>query len=305
MELVYSRREKIVGVFVLSVFALLFATVVMLGRGKDWFKSYVTYYTVFDESYNLQENADVKLHKATIGKVSKIDLTGDKVRVTLKILEDYQSRITKDTAVTVKSPTFIGDEYVSVIPGDPNAPVLAEESEIKSIPKKSIEDLLAEFQVEKTAKRLSAAVRNIADVTEALKDPEGPLFASLNELQTMLTNLAKATSKTPLTVDYVNSNLVTINKIGNELYFNLSNIRDLLKGVEIGLEHLKSSLANVDNASHDLPKIIHSTDRGISEIRSAVKNTDRIITSLQKNFLIKSNLPSPPKGENTDAGLRQ
>ena len=118
MELIYSRREKIVGLFVISIIVLLFSTVVLIGRGKNWFKSYVTYYTVFEESYNLQENADVKFQKASIGKVSRIDLTEDKVRVTLKILEDYQSRITRDTAVTVKSPTFIGDEYVAVIPGN-------------------------------------------------------------------------------------------------------------------------------------------------------------------------------------------
>ncbi|MDY6831856.1 MAG: MlaD family protein [Thermodesulfobacteriota bacterium] len=305
MELIYSRREKIVGLFVISIIVLLFSTVVLIGRGKNWFKSYVTYYTVFEESYNLQENADVKFQKASIGKVSRIDLTEDKVRVTLKILEDYQSRITRDTAVTVKSPTFIGDEYVAVIPGNPRAPAMDEGEEIKSIPKKSIEDLLVEFQVEQTAKKLSTAVKNISDITEALRDPEGPLFTAFEELEAILSNLADATAKTPMVMDHVNTNLVTINKIGNELYFNLTDLRNMLADVAASLQRVKTALANVEEASYDIPAITHSTSLGIDEIRGAVESTDRIIQSLKENFLIKGNLPPTPEGANIDAGPRQ
>ncbi|MFZ5562412.1 MAG: MlaD family protein [Thermodesulfobacteriota bacterium] len=305
MELTYSRREKIVGVFVLSVIVLLFSTVVLIGRGKNWFKSYVTYYAVFDESYNLQENADVKLQKASIGKVSRIDLTEDKVRITLKILEDYQARITQDTAVTVKSPTFIGDEYVAVVPGAAKGPALEEGGEIKAIPKKSIEDLLVEFQVEQTAKKLSTAVQNISEITDALRDPEGPLFSSFAELEALLSNLAEATAKTPLAMDHVNTNLVTFNKIGNELYFNLTDLRTLLTDVAASLQRVKAALVNVEDASYDIPKITHSTSLGIDEIRGAVESTDRIIQSLQENFLIKGNLPPASAGENIDAGPRQ
>ena len=305
MELIYSRREKIVGLFVISIIVLLFSTVVLIGRGKNWFKSYVTYYTVFEESYNLQENADVKFQKASIGKVSRIDLTEDKVRVTLKILEDYQSRITRDTAVTVKSPTFIGDEYVAVIPGNPRAPAMDEGEEIKSIPKKSIEDLLAEFQVEQTAKKLSTAVKNISDITDALRDPEGPLFTVFEELEVILSNLAEATAKTPMAMDHVNTNLVTINKISNELYFNLTDLRNMLADVAASLQRVKTALANVEEASYDIPAITHSTSLGIDEIRGAVESTDRIIQSLKENFLIKGNLPPTPEGKNIDAGPRQ
>ena len=72
MELKFSKTENIVGVFVIFISILLLTTIIMIGRGKDWFKKYNTYYTEFEESYNLEVNQAVKLFKADIGKITKI-----------------------------------------------------------------------------------------------------------------------------------------------------------------------------------------------------------------------------------------
>ena len=48
---------------------VLLATIFAIGRGKDWFRSYVHYYTILDETYNLTVDAAVKMSKADIGKV--------------------------------------------------------------------------------------------------------------------------------------------------------------------------------------------------------------------------------------------
>ena len=69
MEIIYNRKEKIVGVFVISIALLLLSAIIFIGRGKNWFESYKTYYTTFNESYNLKVGADVKLFKTNIGKV--------------------------------------------------------------------------------------------------------------------------------------------------------------------------------------------------------------------------------------------
>lgn len=77
-----------------------------------------------DESYNLQINAAVELFKTDIGKVKKINLVENRVRVTLEILEEYAPRIRMDSIASVESPTFIGDGYVSIKPGSQNLGVL-------------------------------------------------------------------------------------------------------------------------------------------------------------------------------------
>jgi phospholipid/cholesterol/gamma-HCH transport system substrate-binding protein len=345
MELNYSRKEKIVGLFFICIVFLLLSTVIILGRGKNWFADYNIYYTTFDESYNLKVGADVKLFKTNIGKVKSISVE-NKVSIKLVILEKYGSRIREDTLVTVESPTFVGSEYISIIPGTTDAPLLPQEGEIASKAKKSIDDILAEFEVEKTAKKFVQAIQNIAEFTQMLKDPHGPLFASLENINratrhietitegiesgdgtigNLLTStqlldailfrlekvgeilafISEASSKTPATVDQVQRRLADVKDITNGVSESVALLKNILSGLEKNLPTIAAILGNAETGSRDVPEITTSVTRVIQEARDGIENVDKVIQSLQNNFLIKSNLPPEPVGENTDAGLRR
>jgi phospholipid/cholesterol/gamma-HCH transport system substrate-binding protein len=183
MEMEFSRLERLVGVFVIGVSLLLLSTLVIIGRGKDWFETYIVFYTTFNESYNLQENAAVKLFKTDIGKVKKITLEKNRVRVKLAIQQRYASRIRQDAVAVVESPTLIGSEYISIIPGSAQSPLIPEQGEIPSKEKRSIPDILEEFQVEKTARMVVKAIQDIADVAQYLSNPKGPLRTAIDNLE--------------------------------------------------------------------------------------------------------------------------
>ncbi|GAF95450.1 unnamed protein product, partial [marine sediment metagenome] len=42
MELDFTKKEKSAGIFIIGISILLLATVIIIGRGKDWFKTYIT-----------------------------------------------------------------------------------------------------------------------------------------------------------------------------------------------------------------------------------------------------------------------
>jgi len=189
MEMTFTRRERIVGVFITAIVILLLAAVVMIGRGKDWFVTYVSYYTTFKESYNLAENTSVKLFNADIGKVKKITLVRNLVEVELAIAEAYTARIRKDAVASVKSPTLIGSEYVDIKPGDPFSPLIPEFGKIPSVEKKSIARVLEEFQIEKTAKMFVEAIQNLALIVQTIQDPKGPLFSLFDHANNSLASL--------------------------------------------------------------------------------------------------------------------
>jgi len=296
MELDFNKKEKIAGIFIIGIAILLLATVIIIGRGKDWFKTYITYYTAFEESYNLKVDTPVKLFNADIGKVKNITLVGDKVKVKLIILEDYQSRIRTDSVATVESPTLIGSEYISIIPGSKDAPLIPQEGEIPSRAKRSIADLLNEFQVEKTTKMVVDAVQEISRIVLLLRDPEGPLFTALDNANKTLAHIEKITRD-------ISSGKGTLGNIIKSRDL-LDHIHQNLDKVEDAIETLKTILSNIEKGSHDIPKATQSATKGIHEVRSAVENIDKVVQSLKQNFLIRSNLPPEPKGENVDAGLR-
>jgi phospholipid/cholesterol/gamma-HCH transport system substrate-binding protein len=331
MEVDYNKKEKIVGTFVIGMVVIMLAMLIIIGRGKDWFKTYITYYTTFDESYNLRENAAVKLYKTDIGKVKKITLAEDKVKVKLIILEDYSSRIRSDSVAIVDSPTFIGSEYIAIIPGTAEAPLIKEGGKIPSREKKSVDDILAEFEVEKTAKMVIPAIQDVAEIAQIMRDPKGPLFASLDSFNRTLScfervardlEAGKGTiggiirsrellDKILSDLDKLGEILENINKassktpvVMDQVQDNLAAIKKIGNDVSESVSSIKRIVKQVEE-NHDIPEITHSVKNGIKEIRDSVDEIDKVVQSLQENFLIKSNLPPEEEPENIDAGLRQ
>jgi phospholipid/cholesterol/gamma-HCH transport system substrate-binding protein len=345
MDLEYSRKERIVGTFIICIAALLLSVVILLGRGKNWFEEYNTYYTTFDESYNLKVGADVKLFKTKIGMVKRISVE-EKVRIKLAILAKYESRIRTDTVVTVESPTFVGSEYISIIPGSIEAPVIPQEGEIQSKEKKSISDILAEFEVEKSAKMFIQAIQNLSKFTENLNDPNGPLLSAienvrqatsnieavtqgieagkgtvgnllqstqlldetlkrLSEIGEILEHISQASSKTPETMDQIQANMDQFKEIGEGVAESIGILKRILVDIENSMPAVTAILQNAEQGSGDIPQITQSVTMGIQEARQEIENVDKIIQSLEKNILIRGNLPPEPVGENTDADLRR
>jgi phospholipid/cholesterol/gamma-HCH transport system substrate-binding protein len=301
MVLSFSAMEKVVGTFVILVLVLLLSMVVLVGRGKDWFRKNVTYQTTFGQSYDLDLNSSVKLFNADIGKVKKINLVGDRVTVTMAIYEDFASRIRQDSTASVEGISYIGKKFISIKPGSESSPLIEEDGEIPSIENKSITDLLKEFEIEKTAKMVIRAVQDLSEITARIKQPEGPLFTamasvnkSLEEVEKkvgkIMANVEIATGKTPKVVDQVQADLEKVHEIGDALLANIA--------------ELKKIIANIEKGSKDIPPVTGSVKNGVSEIRAAVENIDQVVLSLKKNILIRSNIPPEPQPEAVDAGMR-
>lgn len=345
METSYTIAEKSVGLFVIGIVVLLLTTVVVLGRGKDWFAEEVIFYTSFKESYNLQVNAAVKLFKADIGKVKQISLGEDNVNVQLAILAKYASRIRLDAVAVVDSPTLIGSEYISIVPGDSDLPKIPVGGMIPSIEKKSIPDVLKEFEVEKMAMLTVHTIQEIAGLVTLMKDPHGPLLTTLANIEKttshlemitggigkgqgslgslvasrelvdgVMSNLERVngllddmriiTAKGPVLMDQASDNLATIRTAGDGVVENVQTLKSILEEARVSLETTQVILENLKQGSEDIPRVTLTAKDGIREIREGVENIDRVVQSLQRNVVIRSNLPDEPLSMDTDAGIR-
>jgi phospholipid/cholesterol/gamma-HCH transport system substrate-binding protein len=254
MDMEFSRLERLVGIFIIGVSMLLLSTLVIIGRGKDWFETYITYYATFNESYNLQENAAVKLFKADIGTVKKITLEKDRVRVKLAIQEQYASRIRQDAVAVVESPTLIGSEYISIIPGSSQSPLIPEQGEIPSREKRSINDIFAEFEVEKTARMVVKAIQDISEVAQYLSNPQGPLRSSLNNIQ-----------KTSGHVEQIASDL----RAGKGPMGTVLKSDDLLKQILHNIERMGAILDSIQAASAKAPGTMDLVQDNLTIYRDA------------------------------------
>lgn len=331
MDISYNTKEKAVGAFVLMMAFLLAGSIILLGRGKGWFVSYVTYYTTFPETYNLQEGAPVTLYRAEIGRVKKITIYKDKVRVKLAIEKPYASRIRKDTVAVVESPTLIGSEYLAIIPGKPDSPPLEENGEIKSMPKRSISDIVREYKIEDAAKKLVKAIADISETASILRDPDGPLFSALNDFRVITSNLAMITSdikagrgtvgallKSDEIIKSINKNLDKLEQILAEIESAasrtpaiMSNIdtttrklNELMNQISLEIKKVETIIDNIEKGSRDIPEITRTTRRGIEEIRRGVERIDIVFKTLQKTISIPRIIPKWKSKPEQDPGIR-
>ena len=254
MEMEFSRLERLVGMFVIGVSVLLLSTLVIIGRGRDWFETYIPYYTTFNESYNLQENAAVKLFKTDIGKVKKITLEKDRVRVKLVIQAQYASRIRQDAVAVVESPTLIGSEYISIIPGSAQSPLIPEQGEIPSKEKRSITDVFSEFDVEKTATTVVQTIQDLSDVARYLSDPKGPLRTSLDHIE-----------KTSAHVEQIAGDL----RAGKGPMGMVLKSDDLLKQVLDNVERMGAILQDIQRSTAKMPATVDQVQEDLAVYRDA------------------------------------
>jgi phospholipid/cholesterol/gamma-HCH transport system substrate-binding protein len=275
----------------------------------------VVYYTQFKENYNLAPGSSVKLFRAEIGHVKDVVLVGDAVRVRLSIFEEYHTRFREDTVATVESPTFIGSEYVAIRPGKPDTPLIPSGGSLKSEEKKTISQILAEYEVEETAKRLTETIRNLADVIDELRDPKGPLFVSLHSIESNLKNLETVTAglkqgegtvgqllRSDELINRVNASMVRLDNVLNSIE---GATPEVTANLRESMAKIREITANLEKGSRDVPAVIRTTKRGIQEIRDGVDEINRVVKALEKNPLVKGSLPPRPEGKDLDAGLRR
>jgi phospholipid/cholesterol/gamma-HCH transport system substrate-binding protein len=174
---------------------------------------------------------------------------------------------------------------------------------------------MAEYEVEETAKRLTETIRNLADIIDELRDPDGPLFASLNSIEKNLKNVETVTTdlkqgrgtvgqllRSDELIDRVNTSLERLDTV-------LQNIEGVTPEVTANLresmEKIREITTTLEKSSRDVPTVIRTTKRGIQEIRDSVDDINRVVKALEKSPLIRGSIPPKPEGKELDAGLRK
>src|SRR4030042_286565 len=102
MEMKFSTMEKMVGALLILTIIVVTGSIIVISRGKAWFRDYGVYHIVFNEGYNLKEGATVRLFNTDVGYVTSLEITPqNKVGVTIKILKEHSKLIRRDSVAVV------------------------------------------------------------------------------------------------------------------------------------------------------------------------------------------------------------
>ena len=108
----------------LSFFAIasLVAVALNITANKATFGEFVEYRTILNDATGIYENSSIKVAGIVAGRIRSIKLSGSQALIKFEVLKDI--RITKFSRLRIKSVGFLGDKYIDIYLGNPDAPTL-------------------------------------------------------------------------------------------------------------------------------------------------------------------------------------
>src|SRR5262245_22294259 len=117
-------REVRLGLFITLTLAMLFGAVFFIGDKKTLFTSTYGVRAQFENVAGLNEGADVRvggIHKGTVKKIELPKQPDGKVTVLMELQSATRDVVRKDSKASIKSEGLLGDKYVEIAFGLPNA----------------------------------------------------------------------------------------------------------------------------------------------------------------------------------------
>jgi virulence factor Mce-like protein len=106
----------------------------------------------FAEAVQLAESADVRISGVKVGRVTTVELAGDRTRATIQIEPRY-APIPRSTKAILRQKTLLGETYVELTPGDPDAGELPDGGRL---PRRQV---LATVELDEVTRALDPATR--------------------------------------------------------------------------------------------------------------------------------------------------
>src|ERR1041385_7127822 len=123
-----NSLETRLGIFVALAVIAAVVVIEMLGGPEHFMRGYHLS-ALFNNVQELKAGDRVKMAGVEVGRVEKIQIAGNKVRVTLKLRRDAEVRT--DSKATIKFTGLMGQNFVSLDFGTPDAPKADEGAELQ------------------------------------------------------------------------------------------------------------------------------------------------------------------------------
>lgn len=257
-----------VGVFMLIILAILGYFVLKiedidLSRGK----ATVTVKAQFDNVAGLDEKSAVRVAGVRKGKVGRIHLLDNgKAEVTLEIDDDV--KLHRGATARIANLGLLGDKYIEIDPGPPNAPPMPAETTINQ-PLRGTQPA----SIDEVTSQISAIATDVKAITESMRQAlAGP--AGQQRLQEIVENIRQVTSEM--------RTLVAANR--ENVGATLTNFRAISADLRTEIPRLAASIDRVANQfggtvgenREDVRKIVENLKVLSADLKTTTANMNSI-----------------------------
>ncbi len=255
-----SNLERKVGLFVAIGLVLLAVLLLQFSKGTTFFRSTYELRLKTSNVGGIKARASVLMSGVPVGSVSRIELAPDGKTVTifLRIYGDFE--IHRDARFVIEQSGFLGDQYVSIVPGENKAPLLGDQDEVVSPEPFNMQEVAraaAGFikRIDETARKLNDAIER---VDRLVLNEE-----TLTNLSVTAGNFRLVSERTLTTIDTVNEFIETNQA---DVVASVSNVFHFSEQVNLVAEDFQNLLATNGVTVSAAAKNLESSSLMLKEI---------------------------------------
>ncbi len=190
-----NTLETRLGIFVLLA-ALAAVLILETLGGVEHFKRGRTVSALFNNIQDLKKGDRVKMAGVEIGRVADLQLTNNKVMVVMKL--DAKSIVKSDSVAKIQFTGLMGQNFVSVDFGTPNAPLAEDNTVLTTADQPGINDMMEKINnvatgVENLTKSFTGDTLDnlLGPLTDFVKRNQAPLTATIANVQSISSQISQ------------------------------------------------------------------------------------------------------------------
>lgn len=262
-----KEHQVRVGLFITAGITILCLSIFFLG-GSNFLKSQVYFKARFPQIQGLQNGSVISFTGIIVGNIETIDLLTEEniVEISMKIDAKYAQRFTEGSEVDIRTQGALGDKYIFVKPGSPQAkPLMAN----AIIPTMHSTDIIAVFNERgDQAVQIFDILNDLHRITQSV--------ASENQLGTLISNTNSAVSQLKKTLAESEILIKEIrggakpNEV-SKMASSMNKLDHILSRLDKGEGTLGALLT--DSTIHERLKILLGADKKTNSIRSLMRTS--------------------------------
>jgi len=262
-----AKTEWKVGLFLAVALVLAAALVINFSKGTNPFTDTTLLHLTTRNVDGLKRNSVVMMAGVPVGKVSAIHLNTDTGIVTLDAKINAEYEIRADAKFFIETAGFLGDKYISVIPGANKLPKLEDGAKV------ACEDSFDLVRTARSATDLMDELKTVASqITNIVERVDSKLLdeQTLTNLAAGLSNLREISAKATDTIASVDRLITTNTPPIRDAVNNVVSFSEQLKAAGGDMQQLVAtnravideSLANIRQTTESLRNLAAAAERG-------------------------------------------
>ena len=285
--------NEIVGGFVLLVFLLLLAGVLVAGHAQHWFEAKYLINLKFpaEGSMELQKGAEVMLLGAKVGSVQDILVNDDgHISGTMRVRGPFMRFVRADSIALVKKKMVVtGDAYIELTRGT-GAELPRSGGEIECVKDTEIIQMLEEAleairkEAINTLALVNGAISEYMALGGSLNDPEGSLQQLLANANGLLEDVRKGPG--------IPAKVLNDPAMAKDVEAIVADVRKLMEKVNSMAAELQDVVAKLPPMAETVGGEVDNLPAVVGDAQALMRESTVLLEGLQKHWLLKKYMGS-------------